>query len=53
MAISEGVLSAPVLATGAALAVAGISVGLRNMDYEKTPQVAILSFGPRKPVCVP
>ena len=43
MHISEGVLSAPVLVTGAALAVTGISVGLKKMDYEKIPQVAVLS----------
>ena len=43
MHISEGVLSAPVLVTGAALAAAGISVGLKKMDYEKIPQVAVLS----------
>jgi cobalt/nickel transport system permease protein len=43
MHISEGVLSAPVLATGAALAAAGISVGLKKMDYEKIPHVAVLS----------
>jgi cobalt/nickel transport system permease protein len=43
MHISEGVLSAPVLFTGAALAAAGVSVGLKKMDYEKIPQVAVLS----------
>ncbi|MGD9383870.1 MAG: cobalt transporter CbiM, partial [Desulfobacterales bacterium] len=43
MHISEGVLSAPVLVTGAALAVAGISVGLKKMDYEKIPEAAVLS----------
>ena len=43
MHISEGVLSAPVLVTGAALAAAGISVGLKKMDYEKIPQAAVLS----------
>ena len=43
MHISEGVLSAPVLVTGAALAAAGVSVGLKKMDYEKIPQVAVLS----------
>jgi len=43
MHISEGVLSAPVLLTGAALAAAGISVGLKKMDPEKIPQVAVLS----------
>jgi len=43
MHISEGVLSAPVLITGAALAAAGISVGLKKMDPEKIAQVAVLS----------
>ena len=43
MHISEGVLSAPVLVTGAALAAAGISVGLKKMDYEKIPEAAVLS----------
>jgi cobalt/nickel transport system permease protein len=43
MHISEGVLSAPVLVTGVVLAAAGVSVGLRKMDYEKIPQVAVLS----------
>ena len=35
MHISEGVLSAPVLATGAVLAAAGVAVGLKKMDYER------------------
>jgi cobalt/nickel transport system permease protein len=43
MHISEGVLSGPVLVTGAALAAAGVSVGLKKMDPEKIPQVAVLS----------
>lgn len=43
MHISEGVLSAPVLVSGAVLAFAGTAVGLRKLDYEKIPQVAILS----------
>ncbi len=43
MHISEGVLSAPVLAAGAVLAAAGVSVGLKKMDYEKIPRVAVLS----------
>jgi len=43
MHISEGVLSAPVLVTGAAFAAAGISIGLKKMGYEKIPQVAVLS----------
>jgi cobalt/nickel transport system permease protein len=43
MHISEGILSAPVLATGAALTVAGTAIGLKKMDYEKLPAVALLS----------
>jgi len=43
MHISEGVLAAPVLVGGAALAAAGVAVGLKKMDYEKLPQVAVLS----------
>jgi cobalt/nickel transport system permease protein len=41
--ISEGILSAPVLAGGAALAAGGIAVGLRKMDYEKIPEVAVMT----------
>jgi cobalt/nickel transport system permease protein len=43
MHISEGVLSAPVLVTGAVLSVAGVAIGLKKMDYEKLPQVGVLS----------
>lgn len=43
MHISEGVLSAPVLVSGAVLAAAGIAVGLKKMDSDKIPQVAVLS----------
>jgi len=43
MHISEGILSAPVLLAGAAMATAGLAVGLRKMDYERIPQVAFLS----------
>jgi cobalt/nickel transport system permease protein len=43
MHISEGVLSAPVLISGAALTAAGVAVGLKKMDYEKIPQAGILS----------
>lgn len=43
MHIAEGVLSAPVLAGGAALAVAGVGLGLRKMDQEQIPRVAVLS----------
>jgi len=41
--ISEGVLSAPVLAAGAVLAVTGTVVGLRRIDYDRLPQVGVLS----------
>lgn len=43
MHISEGVLSAPVLITGAVLSATGVAVGLRKMSYDKIPQVAVLS----------
>jgi cobalt/nickel transport system permease protein len=43
MHVSEGVLSAPILIAGAALTVGGVAVGLRKMDYERLPQVAVLS----------
>jgi len=43
MHISEGVLTAPVLAAGAVLTVAGLAVGLKKMDYEKLPEVGVLS----------
>jgi cobalt/nickel transport system permease protein len=43
MHISEGVLSAPVLITGAALTAAGVAVGLRKMANESIPQVAVLT----------
>ncbi|QLA16161.1 cobalt transporter CbiM [Desulfolutivibrio sulfoxidireducens] len=43
MHISEGVLSAPVLGVGAALAAVGTFVGLRRLDYDRLMTVAILS----------
>jgi cobalt/nickel transport system permease protein len=43
MHISEGILSTPVLISGAALTAAGTAVGLKKMDYDRIPQVAILS----------
>lgn len=43
MHISEGVLSAPVLASGAALAAAGTAVGLKKLDYDKIANVGMLS----------
>lgn len=43
MHISEGVLSPAVLGAGAALAVAGLAVGLRKLDYDRLMTVAILA----------
>lgn len=43
MHISEGVLTAPVLAGGAALAVVGLGVGLRKMDYDRLPKVGLMA----------
>ncbi|CCO22420.1 cobalt transporter CbiM [Maridesulfovibrio hydrothermalis] len=43
MHISEGVLSIPVLATGAAITAAGTIVGLKKIDSEKLISVALLS----------
>ena len=43
MHISEGVLSAPVLVSGGALAAAGTAVGLKKIDYDHLARVGILS----------
>ncbi|MDR2405641.1 MAG: cobalt transporter CbiM [Deltaproteobacteria bacterium] len=43
MHISEGVLSAPVLLTGAVLSLGGLIIGLRSIKQEDTPKAAILS----------
>jgi cobalt/nickel transport system permease protein len=43
MHISEGVLSGPVLISGAALAAAGTAVGLKNLDYDHVSRAGILS----------
>jgi cobalt/nickel transport system permease protein len=43
MHISEGVLSTPVLITGAAVCIAGVGIGLKKMDYNKLPKVAVLA----------
>lgn len=43
MHISDGVLSAPVLLTGAGLAVAGLAYGLRRLEADRLPQVALVS----------
>ncbi len=43
MHLSEGVLSAPVLVGGGVLAAAGVAYGLKKMDYDRVPRVAITS----------
>jgi len=43
MHISEGVLSGPVLASGAVLAMAGTAIGLKKIDYDCIVHVAILA----------
>jgi len=43
MHISEGVLSGQVLSAGAAIAVAGTGIGLKQIDYDKIVHVAILA----------
>ncbi len=43
MHISEGILSAPVLASGAALTAVGCGFGLKKLEYDRVPQVAILT----------
>jgi cobalt/nickel transport system permease protein len=43
MHISEGVLSPPVLVAGAALTAAGVAMGLKKMDNENIPRVAVLT----------
>lgn len=43
MHISEGILTGQVLLSGAVLAGVGTAVGLKKIDYDRIPQVAILS----------
>ncbi len=43
MHISEGILSTPVLAGGAALTAAGTAVGLKKLDYDRIMTVSLLS----------
>ncbi|MGL4208651.1 MAG: cobalt transporter CbiM [Candidatus Adiutrix sp.] len=43
MHISEGILSAPVLAAGAFLALGGVTIGLKKIKNQNIPQAAILS----------
>ena len=41
--IPDGVLSLPVLATGAAVTVIGCALGLRQLSHDRIPQTAVLS----------
>jgi cobalt/nickel transport system permease protein len=43
MHISEGVLAGPVLFSGMALAVAGVSIGIKKLDFDHLAQAGILS----------
>ena len=43
MHISEGVLSGPVLISGAALAAVGTGIGLKKLDYDKIAEAGMLS----------
>ena len=43
MHISEGVLSAPVLASGAVLTTIGLYLGFKNLKNEDFPKIAVLS----------
>lgn len=43
MHIAEGILAPPVLAAGAVVTAAGVSVGLHKMEIEAIPRVGVLS----------
>ncbi len=43
MHISEGILTIPILASGAALTAIGTSIGLKSLDYEKIMPVSLLT----------
>lgn len=43
MHLSEGVLHAPILLAGAALAIAGVAVGLRQLDHDRLPLTALFA----------
>ncbi len=45
MHISEGILAAPVLVSGAALTAAGLGVALKKLNNEDIPKVGVLSAG--------
>ena len=43
MHIADGIIAAPVIAGASVAAVAGLGLGLRALDHERIPQVAVLS----------
>jgi cobalt/nickel transport system permease protein len=43
MHVSEGVLSGPVLISGAALAAVGTAIGLKKLDYDRIANIGMLS----------
>jgi cobalt/nickel transport system permease protein len=43
MHIADGILSLPVLAGGTVLTAIGVTVGLRQADYARIPQIAVLA----------
>ena len=43
MHISEGILSGPVLISGAAMAAVGTAIGLKKLDYDRIAQTGILA----------
>ncbi len=43
MHIADGIVTLPVLATGTTLAMAGVGLGMKRIDYEHMPQVAVIS----------
>lgn len=45
MHVSEGILSGPVLVSGAALAAVGTGIGLKRLDYDDIAKAGMLSAG--------
>lgn len=43
MHIAEGVLNTPVLISGAAVGITGTAIGLKKIEYENMPKVAVIS----------
>lgn len=43
MHIADGIVSGPILVGGVILAVGGVAVGLKKVDYDNIPKVAMLS----------